>query len=194
MDFLAGNVAKNFPECLEFCKEFECVEDASRVDMQYIRDCLSDVKYNMGIIEKEIDRNQKIIKHKDDRYFYISLFRKFFIFWICISFYQFHLNDTFFPTFINRFVAYMTEFCRNAKSEHNIMSSTFHEVESLYEELETYLTFDKKQYPLHSLMDDIKTFTSQFQVQPGNLIRIFSQFMARIKNNLKVSKLLRYSH
>ena len=60
----------------------------------------------------------------------------------------------------------MTEFCRNAKSEHDIMSSTFEEMESLYEELETYLTFDKKQYPLHSLMNDIKTFTSQFQVQP----------------------------
>ena len=45
------------------------------------------------------------------------------------------------------------------------MTSMFDEMESLYEDLETYFTFDKKQYPLHSLMKDMKTFTSQFQVQ-----------------------------
>ena len=69
----------------------------------------------------------------------------------------------------------MTAFCTNAKSEHKKMISMFDEMESLYEALETYFTFDKKQYPLHSLMKDMKTFTSQFQVQSVNIIPNYSQ-------------------
>ena len=84
--------------------------------------------------------------------------------------YQFHSNATLSPTFIIRFVACMTEFCTNATSDLKKLASMFKEMESLYEDLEIYFTFDKKQYPLHSLMKDIKTFTSQFQVQPRNII------------------------
>ena len=41
-------------------------------------------------------------------------------------------------------------------------------METLYQDLETYFAFDKNQYPLHSLMKDIKTFKDQFKVKEIN--------------------------
>jgi hypothetical protein len=66
-------VARNFPDVLEFCEEFDCVEDASRMDMQYIKGCLSDVESKLSIVEKEIEKNRNLTTHKEDRYFNISL-------------------------------------------------------------------------------------------------------------------------
>jgi hypothetical protein len=72
LDFLAGNLARNFPELLEFCKEFNCLENASRIDMQYIKDCILEVESNIWEIEKEVEKNKKMTTVKEDRYFDIS--------------------------------------------------------------------------------------------------------------------------
>ena len=72
LNFLAGNLARNFPELLEFCEEFNCLEDASRIDMQYIKDCILEVESNIWEIEKEVEKNKKMTTDKEDRYFDIS--------------------------------------------------------------------------------------------------------------------------
>ena len=73
LDFLVGNVASNFPELLDFCEEFGCVEDASRIDMQYIKGCLADIVSNICIIEEEIEKIKTTTTHRENGYFDISL-------------------------------------------------------------------------------------------------------------------------
>ena len=68
----------------------------------------------------------------------------------------------------------MTPLSREAKSQYQGVKSMFDEMETLYQDLETYFAFDKKQYPLHSLMKDIKTFKDQFKVKGIN--KIFLSF------------------
>lgn len=75
LDFLVRNVSKNFPDILEFYEEIECVDSASRMDVQHIRKNLSDLESNIGIIESEIVEIGKVSTSKKDRYFNTKLTR-----------------------------------------------------------------------------------------------------------------------
>ena len=64
----------------------------------------------------------------------------------------------------DRFIEYMTPFHKEAETNIDKAKKLLDEMELLYEDLETYFCFDQKQYPLHNLMKDIKTFKEQFMV------------------------------
>ena len=75
LDFLVRNVSKNVPDILEFYEEIECVDSASRIDVQHIRKNLSDLESNINMIESEIAEIGKASASEKDRYFNTKLIR-----------------------------------------------------------------------------------------------------------------------
>ena len=66
-------MSNNFPDILEFYEEIECVDSASRMDVQHIRKNLSDLESNIAMIESEIVEISRFSTNKKDRYFNIKL-------------------------------------------------------------------------------------------------------------------------
>ena len=73
LDFLVRSLSQTFPDILEFYEEIECVDAASRMDVQHIRKNVSDLELNIGLIENEMVEMGKISTSKKDRYIRIVL-------------------------------------------------------------------------------------------------------------------------
>jgi diaphanous 2 len=58
----------------------------------------------------------------------------------------------------------MGTFCKEARTQCDILQEMAKKMEGLYEALSEYLVFDKQKYTLDEFFNDIKTFRDQFKV------------------------------